>query len=154
MPVQLSRRIRDFTDISLSFQANPVTGDITTLKNDRAIVNALKNCIMTATKEKPFAPFYGSVVGESLFELDDNFALGEIELEVIRAIEYNEPRVKVINVSVETARDAQTGNKTTKDRSQNKVFYENTVVVRVTYEIIGYEEIFNTEFILTPSTTL
>jgi len=154
MPVQLSRRIRDFTDISLSFQANPVTGDITTLKNDRAIVNALKNCIMTATKEKPFTPTYGSVVGESLFELDDNFALGEIELEVIRAIEYNEPRVKVISVSVESGRDAQTGNKTTKDRSQNKVFYENTAIARVTYEIIGYEEIFNTEFILTPSTTL
>ena len=154
MSVKLSRSISDFTDISLSFQANPVTGDITTLKNDRAIVNALKNCVLTATKEKPFVPTYGSVVGDSLFELDDAFSLGEIELEVIRAIEYNEPRVKIINVSVESAGDTQTSNKVTKDRSRNKIFYENTVMVRVTYEIIGYQEVFNTEFILTPTGTL
>ena len=151
MPVQLTRRIREFTDISLSFQANPVTGDITTLKNERAIQNAMKNCVMIATKEKVFNSQFGSAIGNNLFELDDEFSTSEIGREVRRTIEYNEPRVKVNDVRVKNSRDNQSASSVTKNRSINNVFYDNAVFVTVIYEIIGYQEIFNTEFILTPS---
>ena len=154
MSEKLSKRISEFTDISLAFQANPVTGDITTLKNDRAIRNALKNCVMIAAKEKAFNPTYGSVIGNSLFEMDDAFSLGEIEIEVTRTIEYNEPRVQVISVKADRAGDSQTSSKITMNRSKDKTYYSNTIAVSVTYEIVGYQEVFNTEFILTPSSTL
>lgn len=155
MPVQLVRRIREFTDISLAFQANPVTKDITTLKNDRAIKNALKNCIMIATKETPFNPDFGSVVNESLFELDDDFALEDIKREVERTIAFNEPRVEVVDVVVGTSKDRteKQGTNQAKGIRNKKVFYDNYVRVSVTYKIIGYLEIFNTEYILTPTTT-
>jgi phage baseplate assembly protein W len=154
MPVKLTRRIRDFTDISLSFQANPVTKDITLLKNERAIQNALKNCIMISTKSVAFTPDFGSVVNESLFELNDSFALDDIKKEVERSIAYNEPRVEVIDVQVDTTEDAATiGRSVKKSTRKSKVFYENFVRVSVKYKIIGYLEIFNTEYILTPTST-
>ena len=153
MPVQLTRRIRDFTDISLSFQANPVTGDITTLRNERAIQNALKNCIMIPTKSVAFTPDFGSVVADSLFELNDAFALDDIREEVERTIAFNEPRVEVINVKVDTSQDTTTRKGVQKPIGNSKIFYENFVRVMVTYKIIGYLEIFNTEYILTPTST-
>lgn len=153
MPVQLSRRIRDFTDISLSFQANPVTGDITTLKNERAIQNALKNCIMISTKSVAFSPDFGSVVADSLFDLNDSFALNDIREEVERTIAFNEPRVEVIDVKVDSSQNTTTRSGARKSRENSKIFYENLVRVMVTYKIIGYLEIFNTEYILTPTST-
>jgi len=150
MPVQLSRRIRDFTDISLSFQANPVTGDITTLKNERAIQNALKNCIMISTKSVAFNPDFGSIVNESLFELNDEFVLHDIKEEIERTIAYNEPRVEVIDVKVESSEDSSIKQST---KSVTTLMNENSVRVRVEYKIIGYLEIFNTEYILTPTST-
>ena len=134
MPVQLTRRIREFTDISLSFQANPRTGDITVLKNERAIANALKNCVMFPTDTIAFDPAFGSQVGEMLFELDDDFTRISIQDEIERTIAYNEPRVEIIKV------DVQDGG-------------INEVKVRIDYKIIGYLEIFNVEFILTPTST-
>ena len=153
MPVQLTRRIRDFTDISLSFQANPVTGDITLLKNERAIQNALKNVIMISVKSVAFSPDFGSVVNESLFELNDDFTLLDIKEEVERAISYNEPRVEVVEVKVDTTEDSAMTNSRSQKQSRTKIFYENFVRVSVTYKIIGYLEIFNTEYILTPTST-
>ena len=156
MSVQLSRRIRDFTDISLSFKPNPVNGDITLLKNERAIKNALKNCIMIATKSTPFNPNFGSIVHESLFDLDDNFAMEDIRSEVIRSIEFNEPRVEVIEVKVELNQPKTLnsfGNKKLANGNEAKEFYEHYVRVSVEYKIIGYLEVFNTDFILTPTTT-
>ena len=153
MPVQLSRRIRDFTDISLSFQTNPVTGDITTLRNERAIQNALKNCIMISTKSVAFTPDFGSVVADSLFELNDAFALDDIREEVERTIAFNEPRVEVIDVKVDTSQDTTVNKKVRSQKSTTNVFYDNFVRVSVQYKIIGYLEIFNTEYILTPTST-
>ena len=147
MPVQLTRRIRDFTDISLSFQVNPVTKDITLLKNERAIQNALKNCIMISTKTVAFAPDFGSVVAESLFELNDVFALDDIKLEIERTIAFNEPRVEVMDVKVDSAMDTTARSGVRKTRENSKLFYENYVRVVVTYKI------FNTEYILTPTST-
>ena len=155
MPVQLTRRIRNFTDISLSFKANPTTGDLTVLRNERAIQNALKNCIMISVNSMPFNPNFGSIVHNSLFDLDDAFTLDDIEAEIDRTIKYNEPRVEVLKIDVKVNQPKTTKN--TYINNRNNVdpnpFDNNSVHVNVEYKIIGYLEIFNTDYVLTPTTT-
>ena len=52
--ITLRRKNKNFVDISLSFEPNPVTNDITTLKNERAINNSLKNLILISTQRGAF----------------------------------------------------------------------------------------------------
>lgn len=124
---------KDFTDISLAFVPNPKTGDITTLKNERAIQNSLKNIILTVPTELPFRSDFGSNVRDYLFEfIDDSTAL-LMEMEIERAVKYNEPRVQLMNLSVIPNSDA------------------NNFNMKLTYKIIGYDQIFEINDILSPT---
>ena len=133
--VQLTKTNKKFTDISLSFQPNPLNGDISVLKDERAINNALKNIIMTSLYEKPFDSMFGSTVNRILFEPADTMTADDLQFEIKRAIARNEPRVKVEFVDVRINYDTGDYN------------------VKIKYLIIGYDEVLNVDFILTPTTT-
>ena len=133
--VQFTKTNKKFTDISLSFQPNPLNGDISVLKDERAINNALKNIIMTSLYEKPFDSMFGSTVNRILFEPADTMTADDLQFEIKRAISRNEPRVKVEFVDVRINYDTGDYN------------------VKIQYLIIGYDEVLNVDFILTPTTT-
>ena len=133
MAVELSRRVKKFVDISLSFTPNPLTGDLTTITNERAINNAIKNLILISPNEVPFNRNMGSTVAYLLFEMCDEATAGQIKLEIDRAIRYNEPRVELQNVIVKAEPD------------------QNQFVVTVKYKIIGYDQVFTVDQILTPT---
>ena len=133
--VQLTKTNKKFTDISLSFQPNPLNGDISVLKDERAINNALKNIIMTSIYEKPFDSMFGSTVNRILFEPADTMTADDLQFEIKRAIARNEPRVKVEFVDVRINYDTGDYN------------------VKIKYLIVGYDEVLNVDFILTPTTT-
>ena len=65
-----------FKDINLSFKRHPVTNDLVVLKNEDAIKRSVKNIVFTILGEKPYDPLFGSVINNSLFEL--NTTLNEI----------------------------------------------------------------------------
>jgi phage baseplate assembly protein W len=98
MPVQ--RVSRTFKDISLSFVPHPVTRDVIPLKNENAIARSVKNLVLTHLQERPFNPFLGSRLGESLFELMDTSSASLISEEITETIDNFEPRVKLRNVDV------------------------------------------------------
>ena len=58
---------RAFKDINLSFNAHPVTKDITVLKNENAIKRSVRNIVNTIPRERFFNPELGSDVRSSLF---------------------------------------------------------------------------------------
>ena len=133
MPFELKRRQRTFVDISLSFEPNPITGDLTLLLNERAINNSLKNLVMIMPTEVPFNPDVGSMVRDYLFDVIDLGTSAVLTLEIERTIKFNEPRVELIEVDV----DPQPA--------------ENHFMVNVTYKIIGYDQIYNFRTILEPT---
>ena len=47
---------RAFKDINLSFNAHPVTKDITVLKNENAIKRSVRNIVNTIPRERFFNP--------------------------------------------------------------------------------------------------
>ncbi|WLW37391.1 baseplate wedge subunit [Synechococcus phage S-RS29] len=94
------KRSRSFSDLSISMQKNPFTDDISVVKNDNSIKQAIKNLILTSPGEKPFQPTVGSNVYQLLFEPLDAFTADTITDEISSTINQYEPRVELINVEV------------------------------------------------------
>ena len=92
---------RPFKDINLSFKRHPVTNDVVTIRNEDAIKRSVKNIIFTILGEKPFEPNFGSVINQSLFDL--NTSLNEIRVsdEIQQSLINYEPRID--NVVVTTS---------------------------------------------------
>ena len=94
------RASRKFKDLSMSFKTNPLNDDLIGLKNTSAIARSLKNIVFTQPGEKFFNPDFGSRISESLFENVDNVSALAIEDEIRNSIINFEPRVNLLDVSV------------------------------------------------------
>ena len=133
MAIKLSRKQKQFVDISLAFEAHPVTKDITVLREERAINNSIKNLLLTVPTEVPFQSDVGSTISSYLFENYDPSLTPVLENEIKRTIEYNEPRVEILEIRVTDNSDS------------------NEIRATIKYKIIGYDEVFTVEQILTPN---
>ena len=91
---------RAFKDINLSFNAHPVTKDITVLKNENAIKRSVRNIVNTIPRERFFNPTLGSDVRSSLFNFDDYGTSSVIQKQIQIAIENFEPRVDNLQINV------------------------------------------------------
>ena len=94
------RASRKFKDLSMSFKTNPLNDDLIGLKNTSAIARSLKNIVFTQHGEKFFNPDFGSRISASLFENVDDVSALAIEDEIRSSIINFEPRVNLLNVSV------------------------------------------------------
>ena len=104
MPAQ--RVSKSFKDVSMSFKFNPLSGDLITLKNENAIARAVRNIVLTTPGEKFFDPDFGSSVSEILSENVDDITAVSIEDEIKSSLKNYEPRVELINVTVNPNFDA------------------------------------------------
>lgn len=130
----LERVSQGFKDISMTFQSNPLTGDLIVLKNENAIARSVKNIVLTVPGEKPFDPRFGSRITDLLFENVDDITAINIETEIRNSIERYEPRVKLTSVIVQADIDG------------------NSFDVTITYDIIGADiPAQQLEFVLQPT---
>ena len=86
-----------FKDLSMSFQANPLTKDLIALKNENAIARSLKNIVFTLPGEKFFNPDFGSRITASLFENINDVTASIIVDEIIDSVQRYEPRVQLLD---------------------------------------------------------
>jgi|TARA_Y100000114_G_C11671566_1_gene284034 phage baseplate assembly protein W len=96
----LERVNKEFKDISMSFETNPLNDDLIALKNSTAIARSLRNIVFTRPGEKFFDPDFGSRITESLFENMDEVSALAIRDEIEFSITNFEPRVNLIEVRV------------------------------------------------------
>ena len=96
----LERVSQGFKDISLSFQTNPLTGDLIALKNESAIARSVRNIVLTLPGEKFFDEDFGSRISKSLFENIDELSASTVRDEITNSINNYEPRVRLISVEV------------------------------------------------------
>ena len=118
----LERVTSGFKDLSMSFQANPLTKDLIALKNENAIARSLKNIVFTLPGEKFFNPDFGSRISASLFENINDVTASIIVDEIISSVERFEPRVQLLQPDGVRAFPN---------------FENNTFDVVIGYEIIG-----------------
>ena len=99
MPVQ--RLSKGFRDLSASFQTNPLSNDLISLKNESAIARSVRNLVLTIQGERPFQPVLGTGVSRLLFENMDKLTASSIRSEIRTTIENYEPRVEINEIIVE-----------------------------------------------------
>ena len=97
---------RGFKDINLSFKRHPVTNDVLTVSNEDAIKRSVKNIIFTILGEKPFLPLFGSVINQSLFDLNTNLNEIRISDEIKQSLLNYEPRIDNTEVTVSVYPDS------------------------------------------------
>ena len=97
---------RAFKDINLSFKRHPVTNDVVAIRNEDAIKRSVRNIIFTILGEKPFEPNFGSVINESLFDLNTNLSEIRVSDEIRSSLLIYEPRIDNIDVNVTIAPDS------------------------------------------------
>ena len=105
----------------MSFQVNPLTDDLIVIKNETAIARSLRNLVLTTPGERFFNENLGSQVNNLLFEHVDDITAMSVRTEIINVIENYEPRVTLLNVSVDADMDAY------------------NMDVKITYQIIGID---------------
>lgn len=89
---------KSFKDLDLNFALHPIRKDINVFKNEYAVINAVKNLILTNHYERPFRPELGSNLRRLLFENVDSLLAAQIEREIEETINNFEPRVKISKV--------------------------------------------------------
>lgn len=94
-----------FSDIDLSFNKHPVTGDIGAKFNEQAVKNSIKNLVLTRHYERPFRSEIGSNIGNMLFELATPALAAILKQEIINLIRNFEPRVDQLEVEVSFSPD-------------------------------------------------
>ena len=119
MPLQ--RVNNGFKDLSMSFQANPLSKDLIALKNTNAIARSIKNIVFTLPVEKWFNEDFGSRITDSLFENINDVTASIIVDEIQKSITRYEPRVLLIVEGVRAFPN----------------YDNNTFDVIIVYEIIG-----------------
>jgi phage baseplate assembly protein W len=96
----MARNTRLFSDIDLNFTKHPVTRDITRRYDENAIKASVKNLLLTRNFERPFHPEIGTQVNALLFENFSPASRIALERTIVDAIEKFEPRVRIIDISV------------------------------------------------------
>lgn len=94
------RSNRIFKDLSLNFNQNPVTKDITKVTDVEAIKRSVRNLISINHYEKPFHPEIGSGVRGMLFENMTPFVSNTLRRMIEDTITNFEPRVRLAEVAV------------------------------------------------------
>ena len=96
---------RTYKDLDLLFTVHPVKKDINKHTAEMAIINSIKNLILTGHYERPFQPDIGSNVRKYLFEQMDSITASSLEREIEQVIENYEPRATIIKVVAEADYD-------------------------------------------------
>lgn len=115
----LERVSRGFKDVSMTFQRNPLNGDILGLKNENAIARSIRNIVFTIPGEKFFNQSFGSDINQSLFMNIDEISAVIIKDQISSSISKFEPRVNLVEVKI------------------NPNFDNNSFDATIIYEIIG-----------------
>ena len=174
----LNKRAKQFIDISLSFEPHPLTKDLTILRNERAINNAIKNLVLIILGEVPFQHSIGSSIRDYMFEGCDESTAMFVEAEIEQVIRNFEPRAELMDkgdvmamgtaeIRAQQQMDNFNSNQYGEIEATVNDFYsagvadmgvhvdarpdQNELMVTITYKIVGYDQTFTVEQILTPT---
>ena len=96
---------REFSDISLSFERNPVTGDVVKVKDDVAVKQSIKTLVLSEVFEAPFQKDKGTKIRKVLFDLVSSEGAEKIKSQIRDIIVSKEPRANLYDVEIEPIPD-------------------------------------------------
>jgi phage baseplate assembly protein W len=134
-----------FSDFLNSFAKTPVGNQLGRVTNEKSVNQSLRNLIKTNLGERFFQPIVGSDVNASLFENVNNILLNDIEENIKLTIQNNEPRINLLEVSVQSSEISDDG---ARDFG-GFLIQNNSISVTIVYNIINNSEEITLTTILT-----
>jgi phage baseplate assembly protein W len=98
MPTITTNVARTYKDLDLLFNVHPIKKDVNKHTSEMAVINSIKNLVLTNHYERPFQPEIGSNVSKLLFENLDFITAAALEREITQTIRNFEPRASVYRV--------------------------------------------------------
>lgn len=89
--------IRIYKDLDMTMTIHPIKKDVNKLTGEYAIINSVKNLLLTNYYERPFQPQLGANIRKLLFEPLDSVSATALNTEIQNTISNFEPRVLVLN---------------------------------------------------------
>jgi phage baseplate assembly protein W len=86
-----------YSDLDLSFNRNPNTGDVAISYDEQAVIRSLKNLLQTNHYDRPFQPDLGTNLTGLLFENTSKSLETTIAREIRDCVRNFEPRVTFID---------------------------------------------------------
>jgi phage baseplate assembly protein W len=96
----MAGRELQYSDISSSFTAHPITGELTKVKGENAIKQSIQTIINTKHYERVFRPEIGCNVEQYLFDPMNDITTSNIQRSIENSISALEPRIELVNVSI------------------------------------------------------
>ena len=96
MPLQEIR----FSDLDFAFIVHPVSKQLNISKENQAVINSVRNIILTNQFERAYKPTLGANLSRYLFENFDSIVEHNIRKDIETAIENFEPRVEIQNIKI------------------------------------------------------
>lgn len=89
-----------YSDFLINLDRNPISGELARVVNERSVIRAVKNLILTNLGERPFQSDIGSRIRHLLFEPMDDITVDLIKEAIKTTITQHEPRVILITSTV------------------------------------------------------
>jgi len=100
MAITINIEKNRYSDLDLNFIVHPVKKDINKLRDQFAVVQSVKNLLLTSHYERPFQPELGSNIRKLLFDQLDNITASNIDTEIRQVLSNYEPRVRILLLEV------------------------------------------------------
>lgn len=89
-----------YRDIDLTFKAHPVTGDIVAKTDVRAVMQSLKNLVLTSPGEILMEPELGAGFRWFLFNPNDMLTRYDLQSKLEEIIRNHEPRIELKEIKI------------------------------------------------------
>jgi phage baseplate assembly protein W len=100
MATVVTRTLKRYKDLDLNFTAHPVRKDVTKHVDEMAVINSIKNLLLTNHYERPFRPEIGSNINKLLFENMDSITVSALRREIEQVVKNFEPRASLSLIEV------------------------------------------------------
>jgi phage baseplate assembly protein W len=91
-----------YSDFYTNFNVHPQNNRLVKYTNEESVKRSIRNLILTDKYDRPFQPEIGCRVRSLLFENMSDIIVEEIKATIRETIDTYEPRVRVIDVIVQT----------------------------------------------------
>lgn len=89
-----------FIDLDLNFNSHPIKKDVTKVVDELAVINSIKNLLLTNHYERPFQPDLGSNVRKLLFDNMDKITASALERQITDVLRNFEPRAQITYINI------------------------------------------------------
>lgn len=98
----MAKNTATYRDFDLTFNTHPVTGDLVMKSDTSAVIQSVRNLILTQTGEFLFQPDIGGGIARLMFEPNDAMMRMQLYDKINNTIKNHESRIELTDLEIST----------------------------------------------------